>query len=693
MESDDEKLEITARKLRKLFWTDMKTAAETGTCGIGLYIAIVSMRLLFRGDVQECEGANSLIKLEAERSRRIGIALISARVASKKNFGLGQKDASHMWKHVRVRAREMLEFSLCCWDAIKAVKGDASRWAPVDDNAALRALSKEQVSASFRRCSDISLRPTAEQAWGKRFQILLHRKIKNPDATKCFVFGDGEEISLGQLAYVRADKFYSSGYFAEIVCFEILDIGDGQKLYIFHLTREFVFSLEKFASFRYARGCREGIPVFGYQIQWGLDGFHHHGTVRSDSKELLLTIKASSADGVAECGEEEEEANESEEEGEEEDGIPQLAPLTGESGASGGPQPAGSSIKTLDETIEEALQGFGLHSLVQDERKAMSRAKAKEYAELECSDDQSIEAARRKAPPTTTKQTERSIRSHVERLSVDPIGKLGPSELEVEATLAAAADREVAAAAHLKGIEIPEEHDLPARGYDADPILQAWTNEMARGAAILLERQDAMANIAVGHDDKISMIESATDDIVEVVFVKWENLKRRRGRRAVTNYRERTVKWPVPANVLEKPYLGTVIHPAVIRLHKKKEDRLNLPPQFVRLAQMWETALLPADVAVAAAASVVEPCKICGEDGEGPCEDLDNEDLGGGPPRTCCMCQMVWHDSCLKKFQEENQLELLVRRVAPPEGRPPREWLPAMFTSHLCRLCRWWVKD
>lgn len=92
------------------FETAIQAAAETGRCeDAQLYSAMLAIRLHATGTVQPCEGVNSLIRFQDQRSPNIGLPLLSARIKLKKALGIGSRSAPKGWRLRREGARKLVE--------------------------------------------------------------------------------------------------------------------------------------------------------------------------------------------------------------------------------------------------------------------------------------------------------------------------------------------------------------------------------------------------------------------------------------------------------------------------------------------------------------------------------------------------------------------------------------------------------
>ena len=88
LETADEDLEVTARKVKRLFRVGVEQAARDGTCSESLWVFLRTFGLVFKADVQALEGVNSMIKSINGRCPNLSLALLDARLRSRKHMVL-----------------------------------------------------------------------------------------------------------------------------------------------------------------------------------------------------------------------------------------------------------------------------------------------------------------------------------------------------------------------------------------------------------------------------------------------------------------------------------------------------------------------------------------------------------------------------------------------------------------------------
>jgi hypothetical protein len=108
LETADEDLESCARKVKRLFLDDVTVVRDTGTCPDDLWLLFRTVGLIFKADVQELEGVNSMIKGINSRCPNLTLPLLDARIKIKKALGFGARGAAAGWLHRREWAAKLL---------------------------------------------------------------------------------------------------------------------------------------------------------------------------------------------------------------------------------------------------------------------------------------------------------------------------------------------------------------------------------------------------------------------------------------------------------------------------------------------------------------------------------------------------------------------------------------------------------
>ena len=100
LNTEDGGLHPTVWKNKWLFRQSLKYCAATGKCCMPLYTFMRMVSLNWDPDSQEIESVNSVLQAIVKRCPHISLAVLDARVAIRKQLGLGsredQKKQSHM---------------------------------------------------------------------------------------------------------------------------------------------------------------------------------------------------------------------------------------------------------------------------------------------------------------------------------------------------------------------------------------------------------------------------------------------------------------------------------------------------------------------------------------------------------------------------------------------------------------------
>lgn len=142
-------LDIDSMKILKAYHSDIEVAAESGLCGLSLYIAMKGVRRLFKADVRENERLNKQLKLYGERSPGASLDLISSRLTLKYFLGIvgarqeglfGTKNKK--WSTLRPLASSVMDKCLEHWSDGQTVMAAIDRfaapsipdWCPINDD-------------------------------------------------------------------------------------------------------------------------------------------------------------------------------------------------------------------------------------------------------------------------------------------------------------------------------------------------------------------------------------------------------------------------------------------------------------------------------------------------------------------------------------------------------------------------------
>ena len=87
-----------------------------------LYVPIRILCCWWKGDTQEIEGVNNLIQLVCQRAPWVSLGLLDARVALRKELGLGQRSAKESkWSQTQPKANEMMRKALASFDSAGSI--------------------------------------------------------------------------------------------------------------------------------------------------------------------------------------------------------------------------------------------------------------------------------------------------------------------------------------------------------------------------------------------------------------------------------------------------------------------------------------------------------------------------------------------------------------------------------------------
>ena len=85
-ETDDDDLEINARKIKRTCQADLDEASHYGTTGPKLYMKCKMVGTMIAGDSADLESTNNILKVIGKRSPRISMELMDARMKMKKKM-------------------------------------------------------------------------------------------------------------------------------------------------------------------------------------------------------------------------------------------------------------------------------------------------------------------------------------------------------------------------------------------------------------------------------------------------------------------------------------------------------------------------------------------------------------------------------------------------------------------------------
>ena len=162
---------MTTLKVKMMFSLDLAQAAASGIASIGLFTAMRLLCVSWRGDTQEIEGINSLLKCSTNRAPHITLALVDARVSLQKQ--LWNEKQSKKWSDMAERADEILREAVEAAPMINTVLGDMRRFA-VEKMIA----SEAPLTATPSMIAGEARSATALE-WAKPWALKLHRIAKS----------------------------------------------------------------------------------------------------------------------------------------------------------------------------------------------------------------------------------------------------------------------------------------------------------------------------------------------------------------------------------------------------------------------------------------------------------------------------------------------------------------------------------
>ena len=246
-----------------LFKDDLCQASEHGTCNVRLHALVKIIDSVIQGDVQMCEGMNSMIKMQSDRNPNISLDLLSSRVCLKKQLFASSEAKGSATRSERVvnRAGHLLSQCLDHEEAAKDVLASGYRFGTADP---LSGLPHPQGLSSTLRAMFPWMKPTPAQTWGSNYNLIWHREFKEPTFDVALAFG---EAGPGNVAYLCADKWHSAGCMVKCRIVDRLPCAEGNALEV-QLPYEFTPSIDMFAvHFEAAEGGAE-IEVQTLELQW-----------------------------------------------------------------------------------------------------------------------------------------------------------------------------------------------------------------------------------------------------------------------------------------------------------------------------------------------------------------------------------------------------------------------------------------
>eukprot|EP00973_Karenia_brevis_P094132 12420957-Karenia_brevis.AAC.4 len=283
LDTPDHELEVTAAKIKIIAFDDVYQAAMTGKCGKFLYLLVKAFRISFKADVQCIEGVNSMIRCISTRCRRIGLALLSARVLLKKALGLGTKTSPTKWSSIRDRATDVLRVCTSNYDhGVYHMLGKQGRWKPIQagEDGGVLVLKETDAERIYKRDVDPKGgQPGLAWMWAVQFNLKWHREHPKPSVKHCIGFereGDTHIPYDGMSVYLNVDKSYSLGMAVQCEISEGRDEYADGPIWIVRPLRPFRCSPSVEIISEFYEHCHDevsGGPVnmHSFKLCWALD--------------------------------------------------------------------------------------------------------------------------------------------------------------------------------------------------------------------------------------------------------------------------------------------------------------------------------------------------------------------------------------------------------------------------------------
>jgi len=624
LDTPDDKLDDTTRKLKTWCLEDFQNAQRTGLCGKKLWCILKIMSRILKCDVQENEGVNSLITFITGKARNITLPLLSARVVLKKALGLGTANANERWSKRRDRARTVLQRLVDHIKGTAQVLSEPDRW-----DIPKKSTDVPSTRGKAMHSVDPRLRNTPDMLWAIPFNLVMHHKIPKPTADKCIIVGEPRE---GGKAYICADKLYSIGTCAEFILERNGTHVDGRpKLEMSAvLPLKFVSTQRVLADwFSTVNPIRlEGdvpeelappandVPVNLHKVFWYRKGSVNEGKFRgvvyeSDPEPAVLLTKLETAVQAADSENKSRKRKMTKKEEPEED----------------------SSSESEDECekIERMAKNGDVHGL----SKALEVGLPREFeagglaGDIELQDEDQIDAADEnddvggdicKQMESKLAKKQRSKTSFVKTVvDSDPSLLADQAEAEHEAALNAHLAETVikhpaVAPVAPKAIEelqanLQSESPLSLTDTDASKILDDWLLDSQRGLdALRYMRALGPSTAALGEGNYLSMV--AVDKNVpktfdapeieamlklnKVVFIHWLDARIYSGIVVRLDKFDKVI-WATRSDKRSQPVNmsgNTVIMRSIdIKMVMSKTERQQIGPDILHLKKMWEAAL------------------------------------------------------------------------------------------------------
>lgn len=211
LNTPDDELEITARKIKKTSHADLVQASIYGTTGIALWLKIKMIAVMICGDSADLESTNNILKTIGKRAPRITLELMNARMAAKKKLLALTKLRQHRAKLDEIAKREQSDpantraegkhvkqsagvnalnifkdvattmhsdLLTCATDPLPANLAGVPRFGPP---APLTGLPSPEHVAKTMLAMYPCMRKTPEKKYGAAYSILWHKAFPKSD--------------------------------------------------------------------------------------------------------------------------------------------------------------------------------------------------------------------------------------------------------------------------------------------------------------------------------------------------------------------------------------------------------------------------------------------------------------------------------------------------------------------------------
>jgi len=205
IDTADADLEVNAKKLKTLFRDDIVHASREGTCSLKLWTVCRAIASQLKGDTHLNEGYNSIIRTLSERSKNIGLPLLSARCNIKKALGVGSRNASKSWDSIAAPALSIL--NECCEHSDDQSIFTEDRWATPKPIRGLpeRTAEVKRVMKMVRP----NLNLTQSWLWASVQAVLWNKFCKQPDSRVAFAIVPAGLTPYDCSLHFCAEKYYS----------------------------------------------------------------------------------------------------------------------------------------------------------------------------------------------------------------------------------------------------------------------------------------------------------------------------------------------------------------------------------------------------------------------------------------------------------------------------------------------------